>query len=253
MNQQENAMRNGKVFRAGVAGLSLAFGLAALTATAATANAQDKEPKKVEKRRVVMIDKDGKRQVYDSDGPMVRRGYLGIGLTELTPELRTHFGVPEEKGVMVSQIADPDSPAAKAGIQVGDILTSIDGQDVKGSWDVMAKVRKLKDGEQVPVEVWRNGKTQRITVTIAEKERPEVDFGNFFFKRGEGDEPMVFQFDKDKLLKDLPEGTFNWKVGPGVGPHRLLVTPREIELEKKLKELEKRLDELEKQLSKQKG
>jgi membrane-associated protease RseP (regulator of RpoE activity) len=248
-------MRNGKVFRAAsVVGLSLALGLAAMTATAATANAQDKEPKKVEKHRVVVIDKDGKRQVYDGDGPMVRRGYLGVGLTELTPELRTHFGVPEEKGVMVSQIADPDSPAAKAGIQVGDILTSIDGQDVKGSWDVMSKVRKLKDGEQVPVEVWRNGKAQRIAVTIAEKERPELDFGNFFFKRGEGDEPMVFQFDKDKLLKGFPEGeTFNWKVAPSEGGVRRLVTPREIELEKKLKELEKRLDELEKQLGRQKG
>lgn len=245
-------MRNGKIFRAAsVVGLGLAFGLAALPATA---NAQDKEPKKVEKHRVVVIDKDGKRQVYDGDGPMVRRGYLGVGLTELTPELRAHFGVPEDKGAMVSQIADPDSPAAKAGIQVGDILTSIDGQDVKGSWDVMSKVRKLKDGEQVPVEIWRNGKAQRITVTIAEKERPELDFGNFFFKRGEGDEPMVFQFDKDKLLKGFPQGeTFNWKVAPGEGGRRLLVTPREIELEKKLKELEKRLDELEKQLGKQKG
>jgi len=244
-------MRNETFYRA--AALGLALGLAAMTATTAAANAQDKEPKKVERHRVVMIDKDGKRQVWDGDGPMVRRGYLGVGLTELTPELRTHFGVPEDKGVMVSQIAEQDSPAAKAGIQVGDILTSIDGQDVKGSWDVMAKVRKLKDGEQVPVEVWRNGKAQKINVTIAEKERPELDFGNFFFKRGDGDEPMVFQFDKDKLLK-LPEyENFNWKVAPGDGPRRLLVTPREMELEKKLKDLEKRLDELEKQLGKQKG
>lgn len=250
-------MRNGKIFRAaGVVGLALGLALTA----AANAQDKDKEPKKVEKHRVMVIDKDGKRQVYDGDGPMVRRGYLGVALTELTPELRAHFGVPEDKGAMISQIADPDSPAAKAGLQVGDILTAIDGQDVKGSWDVMSKVRKLKDGDQVPVEIWRNGKAQRINVTIAEKERPELDFGNFFFKGGEG-EPMVFQFDKDKLLKDFPEGeTFNWKVGPGDwkaapgdGPRRLLVTPREIELEKKLKDLEKRLDELEKQLRKQKG
>jgi membrane-associated protease RseP (regulator of RpoE activity) len=246
-------MRNGKVFRAANVGLAFALGFGVL---AATANAQDKdkETKRVEKHRVVVIDKDGKRQVWDGDGPMVKRGYLGVALTELTPELRTHFGAPEDRGAMISQIADPDSPAAKAGLQVGDILTSIDGQDVKGSWDVMSKVRKLKDGEQVPVEVWRNGKAQRITVTIAEKERPELDFGNVFFKRGEGDEPMVFQFDKDKLLKDFPEGeTFNWKVAPGEGGVRRLGSPREIELEKKLKDLEKRLDELEKQLSKQRG
>jgi membrane-associated protease RseP (regulator of RpoE activity) len=240
-------MRNGKVFRAAAWGLAL--GLAALTATA---HADDKEPKKVEKRRVVVVDKDGKRQIFEGDGPMVRRGYLGVGLTELTPELRTHFGVPEDQGAMVAKV-EPGSPAEKAGIKVGDILTSIDGQDVKNSWDVMAKVRRLDDGQQIPVEIWRGGKAQNLSVTIVQKERPEIDFGNFFFK-GEGGEPMVFHLDKDKLLKGFPEGEmFNWKVpGPGEGARRL-VSPREQALEKKLKELEKRIDELEKQLGRQKG
>ncbi|HEX9943718.1 MAG TPA: PDZ domain-containing protein [Thermoanaerobaculia bacterium] len=237
-------MRNGKVFRAAAWGLAL--GLAALTATA---HADDKEPKKVEKRRVVVVDKDGKRQVFEGDGPMMRRGYLGVGLTELTPELRTHFGVPEDAGAMVAKV-EPGSPAEKAGIKVGDILTSVDGQDVKSSWDVMRKVRPLDDGQQVPVEIWRNGKAQNLTVTIVQKERPEFDMGPLFWKEGDG-EPKILHLDKDKLLKDWPKGRGGLGVLSPEG--RRLVTPRELELEKKLKELEKRIDELERQLGKQKG
>ena len=49
---------------------------------------------------------------------MVRRGFLGVGLTELTPELRTHFGVPEESGVMVSKV-EPGKPGGEGRHQGG--------------------------------------------------------------------------------------------------------------------------------------
>ena len=231
-------MRNKKVFRA--AAWSLALGLA-LTA-ASVARAESGEPgdeKKVEKRRIVVVDKDGKQQIFEGDGLLMKRGYLGVGLTELTPELRTHFGAPEDAGAMVSKV-EPGSPADKAGIRVGDILTRVDGNDVKSSWDVMAKVRRLDEGQQVPLEVWRDGKVQNLTATITEKERSEFDVAPLFFK-GKGDgESFMFRIPDGEKLKGLEN--WNWKV-PG--------SPREIELEKKLKELEKRLAELEKKLGKQ--
>src|SRR5688500_12390489 len=74
-------------------------------------------PDKQVHKRVIVVDKDGKEHVYDSEGTRVRRGYLGVGLTEMTPELRAHFGVPEEAGVMVSSVED-GSPADKAGLKV---------------------------------------------------------------------------------------------------------------------------------------
>lgn len=233
---------NRKVFRATAWGLTL--GLAALTGAA---QAQDKEPKKVERHRVVVVDKDGKRQVFEGDGPMMRRGYLGVGLTELTPELRTHFGAPEDAGTMVSKV-EPGSPADKAGIRVGDILASVDGQEVKSSWDIMAKVRRLDDGQQVPVEIWRNGKAQNLTVTIVEKERPELDMAPFLFKGGEDGKPMVFHWNAEDM-KDWPKA-FKIEGPDGERIRRLISSPREAELEKKLKELEKRIDELQKQLEK---
>jgi hypothetical protein len=234
-------MRNQKVLRA--AAWSLALGLAVLTGATAAYAGSGEEKKTVEKRKVVIVDKDGKRHVWESDGLLMRRGYLGVGLTELTPELRTHFGVPEDAGAMVSKV-EPGSPADKAGIRVGDVLTSVDGKDVESSWDVMAKVRGLEEGHQVPVEIWRGGKAQNLTVTIAEKERTELDMGPMFFKSGDG-EPLMFHLPRGEALKELEHLRI-----PDV---RVRVSPREVELEKKLKELEKRLDELEKQLARPKG
>jgi len=243
-------MRNRKIFRAAAWGLAL--GLALLTgATAARADTGEEkgEEKKVEKRKIMWVDKDGKQQVFEGGGLLMKRGFLGVGLTEMTPELRAHFGAPEGAGAMVSKV-EPGSPADKAGIKVGDILTSIDGQDVESSWNVMAKVRRLDDGEQVPLEVWRDGKAQKLTATIVEKDRTELDMAPFFFKSGDG-EPLVLP--NKEMLKGFPK-EFNVEVwgkdGEGV---RRIVSPREIGLEKKLKELEKRIGELEKQLAKQKG
>jgi membrane-associated protease RseP (regulator of RpoE activity) len=239
---------NRKLFRTA---WSLALGLTVLTGATGVARAGDdeqREKQQIEKRRVVIVDKDGKRQVFEGDGPMMRRGYLGVSLTDLTPELRAHFGVPEDAGTMVSKV-EPGSPAEKAGIKVGDILAGIDGQDVKSTWDVMAKVRKLDDGQQVPVEIWRNGKAQNLTVAIAMKERPEIDMGPMFFKEGDGD--RVIHLRQGELRKGWPDHL----EGPDGGPmiRRRLDSPRELELEKKLKELEKRIDELQRQLEKKRG
>src|SRR3954447_6632248 len=239
-------MWNRKVFRATAWGLALGLGI---LAGAAHAEGDGDEPgKQVVKKRVVVVDKDGKQTVYDGDGPMVRRGYLGVALTDLTPELRSHFGVPEESGVMVAKV-EPGSPAEKAGIKVGDVLTSIDGKAVKSSWDVRGKIRGYDDGQQVPVEVWRNGKAQNLSVGIVERERPELDMAPFF-QKGEGG-PLLLNLDHEKLLKDLPN-LKEWTDENGQHVIRLkgLASPREAELEKKLKELEKRIDELQKRLEK---
>jgi membrane-associated protease RseP (regulator of RpoE activity) len=237
-------MWNRKVLRATAWGLALGLGL---LAGAAHAEGDGDEPgKPVVKKRVVIVDKDGKQKVYEGDGPMVRRGFLGVALADLTPELRSHFGVPEEAGVMVAKV-EPGSPAEKAGIRVGDILTRIDGGAIKSSWDVTGKIRKLDDGQQIPIEVWRNGKAQNVTVAIVEKERPEIDMGPLFFKDGDG-EPMVLRMNPGEW-KGMEKFKADW-VDQKDGQVRRVVSPREVELEKKLKALEKRIEDLEKQLKK---
>jgi len=242
-------MLNRKVFRAVAWGLALGFTAVLGTAGAAQADPDGNDPgKPVIKKRIVVVDKDGKQKVYEGDGPMMRRGYLGVGLTELSPELRTHFGVPEEAGIMVAKV-EPGSPAEKAGIKVGDILTRIDGNPVKSSWDLTAKVRKLDDGQQIPLEIWRNGKAQNVTAAIVLKERPELDMGPLLFKEGDG-QHMMLRMNADEL-KNMKERMPAEGWGGKDVQIRRLGSPREAELEKQLKELEKRIAELEKQLKKQ--
>jgi hypothetical protein len=248
----------------------LALGLVTLVGATGALRADDGDgdQKKVEKRRVVVVNKDGKEHVYEGDAWKVKRGFLGVGLTELTPELRKHFGAPEDSGVMVSQV-ESGSPADKAGLKVGDILTTVDGAAVESSFDIGSRVGKIEDGHQVGLEVYRDGRAQKLTATVVERERPAMDMAPFFVKEfGKGDQ-MVLRLDGDKLihlkdgqlLKDKDGKLFNkeWPEGfelsgDGADGKRIEVhrmgSVREAQLEKKLKDLEKRIAELEKELGK---
>lgn len=237
-------MRNGKGLNVLACGLALGLAAWAGTAGAVRADDGDGDGKKIEMKRVVIV-KDGKPEVYDSGGPLVNRGYLGVSLLDLTPELRDHFGVPEGSGVMVSKV-EPGSPAEKAGIKVGDILTLIDGKAMKSTWDVMGKVRTYDNNQQVPVEIWRNGKAQTVTAPIVTRERPELDMAPMLGKGGPGDH-LWLNIDGDHQFKG--------KLMDPDGRHvelKRLGSPREADLEKRLKELEKRIDDLQRQLEKKK-
>lgn len=239
-------MKNPSVHALALAGL-LVGGSAAWAFPGERQPAPTPNPKPVVREKIVVIDKDGKEHVYDSQGMSVRRGYLGVGLTELSPELRAHFGVPEDAGVMVSSVEE-GSPADKAGLKVGDIIAALDGKDVKSSWDVRSQIRELKEGEQVPMTVYRDGKAQNLSATIALRERPELDMAPLLFHGDGENQPMLLQLDRERL-RNLPrvQGT------PGEGGDVLLRrmrSPREAELEKRLKELERRIAELEKLIEK---
>jgi len=95
--------------------------------------------------------------------------YLGVQLTDLTRELRAHFGVPEDAGVMVSKVFD-DTPAAHAGLTVGDIVTRFDGAAVASSAELWHAVRGASPGESVTLEIWRDGTVEMLTA--APEERP---------------------------------------------------------------------------------
>lgn len=97
-------------------------------------------------------------------------GFLGVATTELTPELRSHFGVPEEAGVLVAKVVD-DSAAARAGVQVGDILTAVAGGAVESTGDLIRAVRKLEPGSAVDLELWRDGTLQTLGATLGERKK----------------------------------------------------------------------------------
>ena len=96
--------------------------------------------------------------------------FLGVQLSELTPELRTHFGVPDDAGVMVGKVVD-GSPALRAGLEVGDIVTAVGGEPVASASALSRAIRGHEDGDTVVLEVWRDGQVQKLDATLEERER----------------------------------------------------------------------------------
>ncbi|HTQ81017.1 MAG TPA: PDZ domain-containing protein, partial [Thermoanaerobaculia bacterium] len=186
------------------------------------------------RQRVILIDDEGKSdKAISSITKRVPRGYLGVSMLDLTAELRAHFGVPEDAGVMVSKV-ESGSPAEKAGIKVGDILSGFDGKPAASSLDVRHFVRNGEDGTRTAIEVWRNGKVQTITAILEKRDRPEYDLAPLFLKK---DGNQIFLH----LDSDDPPGALPFKIEtvPAVPMQRL--QGREADLEKRLKQLETRI------------
>lgn len=87
------------------------------------------------------------------------KGRLGIVALPISPELRAHLGAPRDRGVLVDAVR-PDSPAAHAGLRVGDIVTDVDGDATRSASDVLNAMSDRKKGEEVPVVAFRSG--QRV-------------------------------------------------------------------------------------------
>jgi len=97
----------------------------------------------------------------------VARGWLGVSIQPLTPELAKSFGAKEAKGVLVSDVM-ADSPAAKAGLQSGDILTEFEGKRMEGPGDLQRAVGLAAPGASAKVKVWREQGEKTLDVTIGE-------------------------------------------------------------------------------------
>jgi serine protease Do len=99
----------------------------------------------------------------------VTRGYLGVFVKELGAAEAHMFGVEPQSGVLVQQVTDPDSPAAKAGLMSGDIITAVDGKLVKTPQELTSIVADMPVGKTVRVDFIRDGKPQSVNVTLAER------------------------------------------------------------------------------------
>jgi len=95
----------------------------------------------------------------------VTRGWLGVAIQEITPDLAEAFGVKE--GVVVTRVI-PGSPAEKAGIKPGDIIVAVNGEKVSNFRDLQLKIIKLKPGTEATITVLRKGKKKDIKVVIGE-------------------------------------------------------------------------------------
>ena len=95
----------------------------------------------------------------------IRRGYLGVGIQDVSSDLRDTYG--DKEGAVVISLEN-DSPAKKAGLMVWDLITKINGKPIKNSAELRNTIGSLAPNEKVTITFVRDKKEQTITLTLAE-------------------------------------------------------------------------------------
>jgi serine protease Do len=142
----------------------------------------------------------------------VVRGWLGVSIQELTPELATQYGVPKEtKGVLVSDVMD-DSPAKKAGFERGDVILEFDGRSMDSPTQLRNAVAQTVVGKKVPVKFIREKKIKTAEVLIGEQPKNLSQAGSE--ESGEAVAPtgLLSDLEVRELTDDLA-GRYGLKAG----------------------------------------
>ena len=103
----------------------------------------------------------------------VTRGYLGVNIQTVTPELASALKLQDAKGVLVADVIS-GAPADKAGIKRGDVIVAFDGKPVQDSHELPALVAATPVGKEAPVTVVRDGKEQQVLVKVAALDSDET-------------------------------------------------------------------------------
>jgi serine protease Do len=103
----------------------------------------------------------------------VSRGYLGVNIQSVTPEIAASLGIKDGKGAIVADVV-PNGPAAKAGFEQGDVVTAIDGVAVEDSTDLTRKVAAVPAGQTAVFSVSRAGKAMQLKAAIGNRPDEKV-------------------------------------------------------------------------------
>ena len=115
-----------------------------------------------------------------------RRGWLGVYIQEVTPDIAESLGLADAIGALISSVNEA-GPAAKGGIQPGDVIVKFDGKLIEKMRDLPRIVAETDIGAKVKVELFRQGKRETVTVTLGELEKAELA-GVIDNGRGQSDE-----------------------------------------------------------------
>ena len=103
----------------------------------------------------------------------VTRGWLGVSIQSVTPEIASSLGIKDSKGALVAEVV-PNGPAAKAGFEQGDIVTAINGQAVEDNRDLTRKVALVPSGQTATFTVLRQGKMENLKAQIGNRPDDKV-------------------------------------------------------------------------------
>ena len=106
-------------------------------------------------------------------GGKVQRGRLGVAIQEVNQSLADSFGLKKPAGALVSSV-EKESPAAKAGLESGDVILAINGKEITSSGELPAIVSGMAPGESAKLQVWRNGNAREIDVKVGQFSEEKV-------------------------------------------------------------------------------
>jgi serine protease Do/serine protease DegQ len=143
----------------------------------------------------------------------VRRGLLGVTTQDLTPELVNAFNLKNKQGAAISRIED-NSPAAKAGLEPGDIIVAANGKQIKNSHDIRNIIGLMQIGDKVNIEYFRGDDKKEVTAIIGKPERPQLA-GNKLHYTLQGTVLSSTQKDQVEgvLIEKIDSASNAWKVG----------------------------------------
>jgi serine protease Do len=101
------------------------------------------------------------------DKGSVTRGWIGIGAQSVTPDIAQGLGRGNVRGAIVSSVQG-NSPAAKAGLASGDVITAIGGDQIKNSHDLSARIHAMTPGSTAQLDVQRDGAQRSVSITVGE-------------------------------------------------------------------------------------
>ncbi len=120
----------------------------------------------------IPIDLAMKVEQQIAHGGKVERGRLGVSIQEVNQSLADSFGLKKPAGALVGSVS-PDSPAARAGVQAGDIILRFDGKEIASSNQLPPMVADVTPGTRVPLEIWRKGATRSLDITVGRLEQDQ--------------------------------------------------------------------------------
>jgi serine protease Do len=95
----------------------------------------------------------------------VEHGYMGVGISDVTPENSKFFDLSKSSGAVVTQV-EQDSPGAKAGLKIGDVITGLNGSAISDAGDLQVQVGQTAPGTTIKLDVIRDGKNVTVPVTL---------------------------------------------------------------------------------------
>jgi Do/DeqQ family serine protease len=152
----------------------------------------------------------------------VRRGLLGVTTQDLTPDLVSAFNLTNRQGAVISRI-ESNSPAAKAGLEPGDVIVAANGKSIRNSHEIRNIIGLMQIGDQVNLEFYRGNERKEVIATIGKPERPHLN-GEKLHPTLKG--TILGATSKDQvegiLMEKINTASYAWRVG--LRPGDVIVT-----------------------------